>query len=111
MAIFEPVTGGVRVLTDKGIVVGEARTFGQRISSDQALAQLGYADDGEGGLRVLTDAEKAARIADLPEPEESAEGGDQFAGLSDDELRDLVKSRGGTAAHNTSRAKLLERLA
>ena len=62
MPRFEAVPGGVRVISDAGVIIGEARAFGQKLSSDDALAQLGYKSDTSGELAVMSGTERTARV-------------------------------------------------
>ena len=113
---FEPVIGGVRVLTDSGKVLGEARTFGQRLTSDEVLAQLGYVAVEGGGVRSMTSPERDSYLADgdvLEADQGDTDPGDPTPAstLSRSEMFALAKSRGLRVPGNASNKRLAEALA
>lgn len=63
MARLRAVKGGVEVSTDSGVVLGTVRPTGDGpLSSDAALAALGYIIDPESGAMRHVGPEAAARI-------------------------------------------------
>lgn len=111
---FSSVSGGVRVSTDAGIILGVAQTFGQRLSGDDVLSQLGYKSDGNGGAVRLSTSEQTARLvnaeAPIVEAEPEATVG-PYDGLSRADLRAIAKGRGVKYTARDSGAKLRELLA
>lgn len=59
---FQATKAGVRVFTDSGIMIGEARSSGQPLSSERALAQLGFRVDDSGQPVPMLAAERLATL-------------------------------------------------